>query len=110
MPDLRSFAPAGGVRYAHAQQFKRMRRELKRLKIYLGRVFRDVCRKIDGHIDLAARFSQLLGLIERLLAQKPDDNNKLYALHAPEVVCISRPRLAPGQLVERRSCGSQGGP
>ena len=77
-------------RYAHAKQFKRMRRELKRLKTYLGRVFRDVCRKIDGHIDLAARFAQLLGLIERLLAQKSDDNNKLYALHAPEVVCISK--------------------
>ncbi len=59
-----------------------MRRELKRLKTYLGRVFRDVCRKIDGHLDLAARFSELLGLVERLLAQKPDDSNKLYALLA----------------------------
>ncbi|MEM9111895.1 MAG: IS5 family transposase [Planctomycetota bacterium] len=77
-------------RYAHARQFKRMRRELKRLKTYLGRVFRDVCRKIDGHLDLAARFSELLGLVKRLLAQKPDDSNKLYALHAPEVVCISK--------------------
>jgi len=77
-------------RYAHAKQFKRMRRELKRLKTYLGRVFRDICRKIDGHLDLAARFSELLGLIERLLAQKPDDSDKLYALHAPEVVCISK--------------------
>lgn len=77
-------------RYAHARQFKRMRRELKRLKTYLGRVFRDVCRKIDGHLELAARFSELLGLIERLLAQKPTDNNKLYSLHAPEVVCISK--------------------
>lgn len=71
-------------RYAHARQFKRMRRELKRLKTYLGRVFRDVCRKIDGHLDLAARFSEHLGLVESLLAQKPKDNNKLYALHAPE--------------------------
>ena len=61
-----------------------------RLKTYLGRVFRDVCRKIDGHLDLAARLSVLLGLVERLLAQKPDDSNKLYALHAPEVVCISK--------------------
>ena len=77
-------------RYAHAKQFKRMRRELKRLKTYLGRVFRDVCRKIDGHLDLAARFSELLGLVERLLAQKPNDSNKLYSLHASEVVCISK--------------------
>ena len=77
-------------RYAHAKQFKRMRRELKRLRTYLGRVFRDVCRKIEDHLDLATRFSKLLGLVERLLAQKPDDSNKLYALHAPEVVCISK--------------------
>jgi IS5 family transposase len=60
------------------------------LKTYLGRVFRDVCRKIDGHLDLAARFSELLSLIEHLLAQKPTDNNKLYSLHAPEVVCTSK--------------------
>jgi len=30
------------------------------------------------------------GLVERLLAQKPKDRNKLYSLHAPEVVCISK--------------------
>ena len=77
-------------RYAHAKQFKRMRRELKRLKTYLGRVFRDVCRKIDGHVDLVVHFSQLLGLIERLMAQKPDDTNKLYALHAAD--CLAKDR------------------
>ncbi len=77
-------------RYAHAKQFERMRHELQRLKTYPGRVFRDICRKIDGHFDLASRFSQLLGLVARLLAQKSDDSNKLYARHAPEDVCISK--------------------
>ncbi|MGH1482874.1 MAG: IS5 family transposase [Geminicoccales bacterium] len=77
-------------RYAHAKQFKRMRRELRRLKTYLGRVYRDVCRKIDGHTELETRFARLLGLVERLLAQKTNDSNKLYSLHAPEVVCISK--------------------
>ena len=77
-------------RYAHARQFKRMRRELKRLRTYLGRVFRDVSRKIAGDTALEARFARLLGLIERLLAQQPKDKNKLYSLHAPEVVCISK--------------------
>ena len=77
-------------RYAHAKQFKRMRRELKRLRTYLGRVFRDVTRKITGQADLEGRFARLLALVARLLTQKPDDNNKLYALHAPEVVCISK--------------------
>ena len=77
-------------RYAHARQFRRMRRELKRLRTYLGRVFRDVSRKIAGNAELEARFARLLGLVERLLAQKPKDKDKLYSLHAPEVVCISK--------------------
>jgi IS5 family transposase len=77
-------------RYAHARQFRRMRRELKRLRTFLGRVYRDVGRKIAGDEVLEARFARLLGLVERLLAQKPKDKNKLYALHAPEVVCISK--------------------
>ena len=77
-------------RYAHARQFRRMRRELKRLKTYLGRVYRDVGRKIAGNETLEARFARLLGLVERLLAQRPKDKNKLYSLHAPEVVCIAK--------------------
>jgi len=77
-------------RYAHAKQWRRMRRELRRLKIYLARVYRDVCRKIAGTAALEARFARLLGLIERLLAQQPKDKMKLYSLHAPEVVCIAK--------------------
>ena len=83
-------ASAKAGRYAHAKQYKRMRRELKRLRTYLGRVHRDVGRKIAGDAELEARFARLLGLVERLLAQQPKDKNKLYALHAPEVVCIAK--------------------
>ena len=77
-------------RYAHARQFKRMRRALKSLKTFLGRVYRDICRKTAGNVLLEARFARLLGLVERLLAQRPKDKNKLYALHAPEVACIAK--------------------
>jgi len=77
-------------RHAHARQFRRMRRALKQLRTYLGRVYRDIGRKITGNQALEGRFAQLLGLIERLLAQKPKDKDKLYALHAPEVVCIAK--------------------
>jgi IS5 family transposase len=77
-------------RHAHARQFRRMRRALKQLRTYLGRVFRDVGRKIAGNAALEAKFAQLLGLVERLLAQQPKDKDKLYALHAPEVVCIAK--------------------
>jgi IS5 family transposase len=77
-------------RYAHAKQFRRMRREIKKLKTFLGRVYRDLCRKVAGNAELEARFARLFGLVERLLAQQPQDKNKLYALHAPEVACIAK--------------------
>nr|CAV30751.1 Transposase, IS4 [Magnetovibrio blakemorei]CAV30801.1 Transposase, IS4 [Magnetovibrio blakemorei]CAV30840.1 Transposase, IS4 [Magnetovibrio blakemorei] len=77
-------------RYAHAKQFRRMRREIKKLKTFLGRVYRDIVRKVAGNAALEARFARLLGLVERLLTQKTKDKNKLYALHAPEVACIAK--------------------
>jgi transposase, IS5 family len=77
-------------RYAHARQMRRMRRELKRLKTYLGRVYRDVARKVAGDVELSIRFAPLLGLTERLLMQERASKNKLYSLHAPEVVCIAK--------------------
>jgi len=38
-------------RYAHARQFKRMRKALRRLKGYTGRVLRDIERQIDKVVD-----------------------------------------------------------
>ena len=77
-------------RYAHARQMRRMRRELKRLKTYLGRVYRDMMRQVAGDVELSIRFAPLLGLVERLLVQERTSKNKLYSLHAPEVVCIAK--------------------
>ena len=77
-------------RYAHAKQMKRMRREVGRLRTFLGRVVRDIRRKTEGSADLEAVFAEELGKAERLLAQKRDSKNKLYSLHAPEVECISK--------------------
>src|SRR5918994_5248226 len=77
-------------RYAHARQMKRARREIRRLKTYLGRVFRDVRRKIEGRPEVVEHFAEALARVERLLAQQRHDKNKLYALHAPEVACIAK--------------------
>lgn len=74
-------------RYAHAKQFRRMRRELRFLRTRLGRLIRDIRRKIP-HLDPA--LGELLDLCERLHRQKKHDKNKLYSLHEPEVVCISK--------------------
>jgi IS5 family transposase len=77
-------------RYAHARQMKRARREIKRLRTYLGRVLRDVRRKLEARPEIAAPFAEALTRVERLLAQQRTDKNKLYALHAPEVACIAK--------------------
>lgn len=75
------------ARYAHAQQFKRARRETRKLRTMLGRVVRDVRRKCPRPDE---KLAHDLGLCERLLEQKRDDKGKLYSLWAPEVECISK--------------------
>ncbi len=77
-------------RYAHARQYRRMRSRLKKLRTYLGRVVRDIERKIAHQADKQAIFAEELALAKRLLAQQKKDKNKLYSLHAPEVECISK--------------------
>ena len=56
-------------RYAHAHQFKRANRSLRRLKTYLGRVIRDIGRRIDGDPELEEIFARPLSLSRRVLAQ-----------------------------------------
>ncbi|MGR3366256.1 MAG: IS5 family transposase [Sagittula sp.] len=79
-------------RYAHARQFKRMRKALRRLKGYTGRVLRDIERQMEKVAEgpLKSRLQDLLALVNRLLAQKPKDRRKLYSLHEPVVDCISK--------------------
>lgn len=74
-------------RYAHARQMRRTRREQKKLKNYLGRVYRNILRNCP---EPDAELNALLHMTQRLLAQKRHDKNKLYSLHAPEVECIAK--------------------
>lgn len=75
-------------RYAHAKQFKRARKQTKKLKTYLGRVVRDIERKAGNQMD--ERLQTLLARGHRLLEQERKSKHKLYSFHAPEVVCISK--------------------
>jgi IS5 family transposase len=77
-------------RYAYARQMKRAKRELRNLKTYLGRVKRDVERKISDDKERAVIFADLLEKAQRLLNQSKDSKNKLYSIHAPEVECIAK--------------------
>jgi IS5 family transposase len=79
------------ARYAHARQFKRMRRALRALRTRVGRVQRDIERQLEQVSPAGqARLHDLLDRTRRILLQRPHDRNKLYALHAPEVECISK--------------------
>jgi IS5 family transposase len=78
-------------RYTHAHQFKRARRMLKFLRTRLGRLIRDISRKIDGDGELEAVFVALLSLATRVRQQDQHQRGrKVYALHAPEVECIGK--------------------
>jgi IS5 family transposase len=78
-------------RYTHAHQFKRARRALKFLRTRLGRLIRDIRRKIDGNAVLEDRFAELLGLAVKVRYQDQHQRGpKVYALHAPEVECIGK--------------------
>jgi len=77
-------------RFSHARQFKKADRQLRKLKTYLGRVTRDIERKISDRPQLHQEFSELIDISRRLLSQKRDSKNKLYSIHAPEVNCISK--------------------
>jgi transposase, IS5 family len=78
-------------RYTHAHQFKRARRALKFLRTRLGRVIRDIRRKIEGNPALEERFGPLLDLALRVRHQDHRQRGpKVYSLHAPEVECIGR--------------------
>jgi IS5 family transposase len=85
------FALIKHPRYAHAKQFKRARRSLKTLKTYLGRVIRDIARKIGDDEAMKEVFAKPLSLARRVLTQTPKQRgSKVYSLHAPEVECIGK--------------------
>ncbi len=74
-------------RYAHAKQYRRMQRQVRKLRTWLGRVLRDVRRK-GGELSEALQVK--MAVSQRLFEQKRDSKNKLYALHAPKVECIAK--------------------
>ena len=75
-------------RYAHAKQFKRMRRKLKKLRTWLGRVIRDLRRKVPPTGRVSGRTAVPLRTSAQTTAER--QQKKLYSLHEPEVMCISK--------------------
>jgi IS5 family transposase len=82
-------------RYAHAKQFNRHKRELRFLRTRLGRLIRDIRRKIGGKADLEAAFAAPLSRAGQIRSQRQRQRGwKLYSFHAPEVECIGKGKAA----------------
>ncbi|HEY9105643.1 MAG TPA: IS5 family transposase [Roseateles sp.] len=80
---------AGG--YAHAKQFKRLGQVVRRQRTILGVLLREVQRKMTTLAQAVQdQLRPWLERAERIRSQRTHDKNKLYALHAPEVECISK--------------------
>ena len=86
-------------RYAHAKQFGRAKRELRRLRTFLGRTMRDIERSITGAPTLNGLFRRELFNAGRVLEHKrgrakkndlPPQFAPIYSLHAPEMECIGK--------------------
>lgn len=77
-------------RYRHAKQMKRAKREDQFIRVRLGRVIRDIARKIQGNDDLQAIFSAPLLKAITIQQQQRHSKEKIYSWHAPETECIGK--------------------
>ena len=77
-------------RYSHARQMKRAKRETRKLRVYLGRVLRDLQRKCP---NAGGVWQHLFSIANRIMGQQRADHHKLYSIHAPEVECISKGKV-----------------
>jgi len=73
--------------YMHANQLKRASSLREKVKIRLGRIVRDIERKIT---QPSSELKSLLELADRLMKQKRKDKNKIYSLHELDIDCISK--------------------
>ncbi|WP_175981830.1 transposase [Burkholderia sp. BCC1630] len=73
-------------RYAHAKQYKCMKKSLQTLRSRVGHAMRDVKWQLDSVAEQSrTALENLIDRTKRILTQKQKDKNKLYALHAPQV-------------------------
>jgi IS5 family transposase len=70
---------------------KQRRRAKRQIKTIAGRLVRELRRKLTA--EGLAKHQENIEIFERVLAQKKDDKNKIYSLHALEVACIAKGKI-----------------
>jgi transposase, IS5 family len=81
-----------GNKYMAARHTKRGRKQIKRVRNYLGRVMRDFERAVKRDPSLEGLFKDELLKARKIYDQAADPKtpNKIYSWHAPEVDCIAK--------------------
>ena len=74
-------------RYATVRQGRRAQKQTQKLRTYLGRVIRDLERKLSVPSQALAT---LLESAKQIDTQQKQDTHKCYSVHAPEVECIAK--------------------
>lgn len=74
-------------RYAAARQGRRAQKQTQKLRTYLGRVIRDIERKLSAPSEALV---SLLNSAKQIYKQRKQDSHKCYSVHAPEVECIAK--------------------
>lgn len=69
-----------------------IRRHTRKLKTYLGRVARDIERKLP-EANRTEAWRSALGLAWRLLTQSRGEPDKIFSVHAPDTECIAKGKL-----------------
>ncbi len=79
-------------KYLAARQMNRGRKQINKVRNYLGRVIRDIERAIGKVPSLGGLFQDDLAKARKIHAQAADPKtpDKIYSWHAPEVECIAK--------------------
>jgi IS5 family transposase len=79
-------------KYMAARQMNRGRKQIRKVRNYLGRVMRDMARAMAKDPTLAPVFKDDLAKAKTIYEQaaNPKAPNKIYSWHAPEVECIAK--------------------
>lgn len=75
----------------HRRRHKQALKEVKRLRGYCGRVFREILRACEENTDLQKRVKPIFFIIGQILLSGQEEGiEKVYSLHEPHVECIAK--------------------
>ena len=66
---------------------KRHKKAQTRLHRIAFKIYQDVVKQLN---PIPKKYKEELDVLYRVLTQKRDDTNKVYSIHEPEVLCISK--------------------